>query len=481
MNIIPKPKKEKNLKGQVVLGADYAKSIRYEQNDSLADEAYILKVKENEIVITASTVRGQIWGRKTLEQLIMEGKAPLCTIEDEPKYSYRGFHIDCARHFHSIEELKKIILEASRVKMNYFHWHLSDDQGWRVEIEKYPKLYSQCNKEYYSKAEIKDLVAFAEENGVTIIPEIDMPGHTRAMTAAYPFLSCSEERVELATCGGIFPVILCPGKETTFEFVQNVIDEMVPFFKGEYFHLGSDEAPKHEWKKCPACQKRMKELGLKSEWELQGYFTRRIADYAKEKYGKKIILWNDSLETEKSLSDDEIVQYWSLEHREALPDFLNRGGHFIYSDMFDLYYDYPAAMSPMKRSYLASPMIDGHDYSDDEVLLGFECCTWSEYIDNPTTLENRMFPRLYALAENAWSGGIESNYEDFCIRLKTLMIGSNIKCGNGDPKGLKKMVEKLGYAKTMSTGMPKEVRQMTVDAAAPSEEFMNLFKEKMLK
>ena len=460
--------------------------LSLERVEGLAEGAYVLSVKEDEITVKASDEDGIIYGLTTLYQM-MDGKrqVPYGQVTDAPAYAYRGLHVDVARHFFDAAAMKKVIEEMSLVKINYLHWHLADDQGWRIAIDKYPELTRQCGDAFYSKDQIKEVVDFAKKRGITVIPEIDMPGHTRAMTAAYPFLSCSGQPVKLATCGGIYPIILCPGKDATFTFVKDVLDEIVPLFPGSYIHIGGDEAPKGEWKKCPDCQKRIEEKGLADEVALQGYFTRQIAKYLEENYQKKVICWNDSLEAVDFLEGQEIVQYWSLEHKKQLPDFIEKGGHFIYSDMFDLYYDYPAAMSPMKRSYTCRPLIDGKDYAGHPAMIGYEACTWSEYIETPQALEERVFPRLYAMAEHAWAGEkdtTEAAYGDYEERLDYFKKHfAKVSWGSGDPKGLKKTAEKMGYAKKMMTGMSPEVKASTVEAAAVSEEFTKTFTEKMMK
>jgi len=450
--------------------------------ETLGEGAYRLSISESGITVAAETENGVINALTTL--YLASGKdrcLPCGELSDAPRCPWRGMHIDCSRHFFSIEELKRVLEAAALVKINVFHWHLSDDQGFRVRTEAYPALWQQSGEDSYTKDEIRDLVRFAKVRGIEVIPELDMPGHTRAITAAVPELSCTGEKVSPATCGGIYPVILCPGKEETFAFIESLLSELVPLFESGYFHLGSDEAPKTRWKSCPHCQKRIRENGLKDETALQGYFTRRVVSLLKEKYGKKAILWNDALEAVDFLTGEELIQYWSLDHKEQLPAFLNKGGSFIYSDMFDLYYDYVAAMSPMKRSRSCLPLIAGVDYTGSEALAGLEACTWSEYITDGKTLEERIFPRLFGMAENAWSGAA-GDYGDYLARLKA--CESALRCvhwGSGDPKGLKKTFEKLAYAKTMSTGMDPEVRKMTVDAAQPSPEFMKTFREKMLR
>lgn len=455
------------------------------RNEIFAREEYQLRITSaGGIKIIAADEAGVINALTTL--CLMggnSGKVPAVEIHDQPEYSHRGLHIDCARHFFAVDEIKKIIEEISLVKINKFHLHLTDDQGWRIQIDRYPDLYTQCGENYYTKAEIKEIVAFAKERNVEVIPEIDMPGHTRAMTSAYPFLSCTGEKVQLAKCGGIYPVILCAGKDRTLDFVRDVLDEVLPLFESDVFHIGGDEAPKQRWKQCPDCQLKIKELGLKNETELQGYFTKSIKEYLAKQYGKKVICWNDSLDDMSHLDGDELIQYWSVDHKTNLPAFTKKGGRFIYSDMFDLYYDYVDAMSPMKRSFDFKPVIMDIDYADNPAMLGFEACTWSEYITDNDTLEKRIFPRIYALAEHAWSGGDtdENAYPDFKARLQNLRsLRTSTAWGSGDPNGNEKQAEKMEYIIKLSSGMDEETRAMTVESASVSEEFTRLFSEKMI-
>jgi len=450
--------------------------------EGLEDETYRIQIGDSGITVAAGTEHGVINALTTLYLAIENCRSLPCgEIVDAPRCRWRGLHIDCSRHFFPTEELKRVLEAAALVKINVFHWHLSDDQGFRVRTESYPGLWQQSGENSYTKAEICDLVRFAKVRGIEVIPEIDMPGHTRAMTAALPQLSCTGEKVSLASCGGIYPVILCPGKEEVFSFIDRLLEELVPLFESGYFHLGSDEAPKNRWKDCPNCRARMRDNGLKDETALQGYFTCRVAALLKEKYGKRAILWNDALEAVDFLSGEDLIQYWSLEHKEQMPAFLKKGGKFIYSDMFDLYYDYVAAMSPMKRSRSCLPVIAGVDYTDSEALEGYEACVWTEYIADNRTLEERIFPRLFGMAENAWSGA-DGDYAEYLARLNACKSALGmVHWGSSDPKWFKKAVEKMAYAKTMSTGMDPEVWKMTVEAAQTSPEFMKTFRKKMLR
>lgn len=312
-------------------GLSTAKSLRKATvklsiDPALAEEGYTLDSTSDkeEILLAGGSVKGVWWGLQTLEQLLVAAtenpaqmRIPALRIEDAPRFAYRGAHLDCGRHFFTTDEVKTYIDIISAHKINTFHWHLTEDQGWRIEIKKYPELtrigsqrpetyvghlYAHTGKYdgtphggYYTQDEIRDIVAYAAERQITIIPEIEMPGHAVAALASYPWLGCRGEGYEVWTSWGVNKDIFCVGKETTFEFLQNVLDEVCDLFPGEYIHIGGDEAPRDSWKTCPHCQKRMKELGLEKEAQLQSYLVARIEKYLNAK-GRKIIGWDEILE-----------------------------------------------------------------------------------------------------------------------------------------------------------------------------------------
>ena len=298
------------------------------------DEGYHLKINKNNILISAKTSKGAFYAVQSLIQLLpiktdTKAIAIQClVIEDEPQFKYRGMHLDVGRHFFSVDFIKKYINLMSILKMNTFHWHLTEDQGWRIEIKKYPKLqeiaayrdetlighYSDQphqfdGKKYggfYTQEEIKEIVKYASDRQITVIPEIEMPGHSQAAIAAYPELGCTNKQVKVATKWGVFEEVYCP-KESTFKFLEDVIDEVVTLFPGTYIHIGGDEAPKTNWKKCNHCQKIIKKEGLKDEHELQSYFITRMEKYINSK-GKQIIGWDEILEG--GLAPNATVMSW---------------------------------------------------------------------------------------------------------------------------------------------------------------------------
>ena len=456
--------------------------IILERDLSVPKEGYCLHISETGVVIRASSENGVVWALTTVAILAENQKLPCCVVEDAPRYPHRGLNLDCARHFFPADEVKKVIEEISLAKMNVLHWHLSDDQGWRIESKRFPRL-QEISGQFFTQEEIREIVEYARVRGVEIIPEIDLPGHTSSILAAYPMYSCSGKEISLATGGGIYPVILCPGKEETFSFVRELLEEILPLFQGKRFHIGGDEAPKSEWKKCPDCARRMEEQGIGDFEGLQGYFTCRVVEILKE-YGKQPICWNEILMSENWTKDMQI-QYWTLQHRNTMEKFAQAGGHWIYSDMFELYFDYPYSMTPMKKVYKTIPHLGKHQVSDNEGLLGLEACLWSEHIKESEQLEKLLFPRIYALAELGWCG--MRNYREFEMRLKVFLskgVHGSLRYTPEswwNPKGRARRKEAIDYFTSINSGMSEEVKNQTVEATAPNREFAQSFMSKFFR
>lgn len=375
----------------------------------IAKEGYKLTVTKDGITVEAADESGAVWALTTVTELTAEGKAlPIVTIEDAPHYGHRGLSLDCSRHFFTADEVKKVIDQMTRVKLNVLHWHLVDDQGWRIECKTLPLLHETTGT-YYTQEEIRSVIEYARVRGMEIIPEIDMPGHTRSMIAAYPHLSCFGEKTELCQFGGIFEKILCPGKDETFEFIEKLLTEVCALFPDDRFHIGGDEAPKTEWKKCPHCKARMEALGLTDYEDLQGYFTKRVVAILK-KHGKRAVCWNDVLES-KDVDTENIIQYWTAQHEAPVPAFIERGGKVIFSNMSALYFDYPHGINSLNKVYHYQPVVMGKSYADSPNMLGYEAALWSEQVETPEHLEELLFPRLYAVSEIAWNEA--GDYADF--------------------------------------------------------------------
>lgn len=395
------------------------------ENADLPAEGYTIDIAPGKIVIKSAGEAGKYYGLQTLFQLLREGKGTLTTgsLSDAPRYAYRGFMWDVSRHFFTVDEVKKVIDQMARLKMNSFHWHLSDDQGFRIESKKFPKLNEigavradERGSGYYTQEEIKEVVAYAETRHIDVIPEIDLPGHTTAIIAAYPEMSCSGEPVQVGVGGGIYSRILCGGDEKVYEFLYELLDEVLPLFKSEYFHLGGDEAPKAEWKKCPKCQARMAALGLEGEEELQAYFTAQLVDFLKSR-GKKAIVWNEALASGK-LEPTAVAQYW----KEWGPSYsypeVAKGRKFIMSNNEEFYFDYAHALVSLKGTYVYEPAMQEFSDIPAESVWGLESPLWCERVTSFEIAGKQIFPRMCALAENCWTKPELKNYDELLERLE---------------------------------------------------------------
>ena len=422
INIIPQPNKITYLGGEVSV-EELETTVQI--SDSLAEEEYILTVDNDGIKLIAGSKKGEFYGRQSIAQL---GKiCPCVTIEDKPAYKYRGFMLDTVRHIISLDETKKMIDAAASVKMNVMHWHLTDDQGFRMFIESRPEAATLGSvrdhsgfgtlKEigeysgYFTKSELREIVDYCAERHITVIPEFDIPGHCSALLHAYPEISCKGTPVAVKTHQGIFEDILCAGKEKTFEIVFDILSEMLEIFPSEYIHIGGDEAPKARWKECPDCQKKIRELGLKNEEALQGWFTNRIIDFIEEK-GRKAIVWNESLKG-GNLKTSATVQKW-MDRKNLSSDYANAGGKVIVSEFFHYYCDYPYGMTPLIKTYNYNPVHKG--VKKPENIIGVEATIWTEYINNFDKLCYMCFPRFTAVAETGWTLPENRNHSDFIRR-----------------------------------------------------------------
>jgi len=431
--------------------------VRMSVDPSIHKEGYVLAVTPDAVDIRAGSAVGMFYAVQTLRQLLpvevenakrvggLVLSIPACEIKDHPQFAYRGMHLDVGRHIFPVSCVKKYIDMIAMHKMNAFHWHLTEDQGWRIEIMKYPRLTTigGFRKEtlvgsgnekpqvfdgmpyggFYTQAEIKDVVAYARSKFVTIIPEIEMPGHSTAALAAYPELSCTGGPFEVATTWGVFPDVYCAGKETTFRFLEDVLGEVIDLFPGTYIHIGGDECPKDRWKKCPDCQQRMKDEGLQDEKALQSYFIARIEKFLVAK-GRKLIGWDEILEG--GLAPEATVMSWrgtdgGIAAAKQHHDVVMSPYEYVYLYCYQSAPEgQPLAPSgtylPLEKVYSFNPLPTALSASEQKYILGLEGCFWSEFVGAPDVLEHMVYPRMFAVAETGWTPPSEKDFEGFLSR-----------------------------------------------------------------
>ncbi|MCR5041818.1 MAG: beta-N-acetylhexosaminidase [Clostridia bacterium] len=445
---IPAPKRIYRGGGRL----DSLPSVTHVPDGSMPDDgSYRLEIRQSGVKIVSGGAEGGRWGAVTLAQYSFMGCGfPVGIIEDAPTYPYRGLLFDCSRTFFETDELKTLIDCMSMFKLNRFHWHLTDDQGWRLESEVLPRLteigsvrsgsdfgrhHSRISSGgFYTREQVRELIAFARARGVQIVPELDFPGHCSAFLAAYPEFSCSGEPSEVRTAPGIYENVLCPGKDAAIEAVFSLIDETAKLFDGEYLHIGGDEAPDAHWKTCPDCKKRMESLGFTTTGQLRSWFTDLLAERVR-KNGKKPICWNDA----EPVAKDTAMQYW-FGDKDAVRQFAENGGRVILSELPYCYTDYSYAQTPLKKCFSYRP----EDFIPRERLLGIEAALWSSYAHDMRRVGFMMYPRAAAIADIAWNGGRvsrETSYAAFRTAFEALtpMFGSigivPAKLNRTDPKG----------------------------------------------
>ena len=453
---------------QLELGivADYSKEnkVVFKVDDNLKPEHYILDVTEKQITISASDNSGFLYGVQSLRQLLptsIESKEPISginwevpnlKIQDGPRFKWRGLMLDLSRHFFNKDYLKETIDALSLLKMNVLHLHLVDDQGWRIEIKKYPKLtevgawrVDQEDKHWSSRTvnspdekgtyggfltqeDLKDVVAYAQLKGIEVIPEIEMPAHVSSAIAAYPELSCFDNPKQIAVpSGALWPItdIYCAGKEHTFEFLEDVLTEVMTVFSSKYIHIGGDEATKTNWETCPYCQKRIKDEHLENVDELQSYFIKRIEKFINSK-GKKLIGWDEILEG--GLAPDATVMSWrgfkgGLEAAAQGHDVVMTPVSHSYFD----YYQGPPELEPtaggsvttVSKVYQFDPVVDSMTEEEVKHVLGGQANLWAEHVPTESHSQYMIFPRLTALAETVWSPKSLRDWGDFSKRLSS--------------------------------------------------------------
>ncbi|MBL7983070.1 MAG: family 20 glycosylhydrolase [Flavobacteriales bacterium] len=413
----------------------------------LPPEWYALGVMTDGIVISATTEAGLFRGSRTLVQLLEQGREtgtlPCLSITDWPRFPWRGMHLDACRHFWSVEFTKKYIDLLARYKMNSFHWHLTEDQGWRIEIKKYPKLtevgawrkgsqvgpYARLEHDtipyggFYTQEQIREVVAYAQARHINVVPEIEMPGHAMAALAAYPRLGCTGGPYEVQRGWGVFEDVFCAGNDSVFTVLEDVLTEVMALFPSEMIHIGGDECPKEAWKACAKCQARMKSEGLKDEHELQSYFIQRIEQFVNSK-GRKLIGWDEILEG--GLAPNAAVMSWrGTEGGIAAA----RSGHYAVMSpgshcYFDHYQGDPAneplafgGYTTVQKVYSYEPIPSELKPEEQKYILGAQGNVWTEYILTPEHVEYMAVPRMLALAEVLWTPKEKRDEADFLRRL----------------------------------------------------------------
>jgi len=429
---------------QLKIAEKSAGEIQLSIDPTLSAEAYRLEASEQGIEIRGGSPAGVFYGLQTLRQLLAQygPTLPGMTIEDAPTFAYRGAMLDCCRHFFTIDEIKSFIDILALHKINRFHWHLTDDQGWRLEIRRYPELVKigshrtetvlgnntsvydgvPCGG-YYTQKQAREIVDYAARRFITVIPEIEMPGHASAALAAYPFLGCTGKNYKVQTRWGVFPEVFCAGKESTFDFLQNVLTEVIEVFPSEFIHLGGDECPKESWKTCPACQKRIQDEQLSDEHELQSYFVLRMEKWLHE-HGRHLIGWDEILEG--GISQSATIMSW----RGAAGGIAaaRAGNKVIMSPNTHCYLDYYQTRNPqgnepwgiggyisVEKAYTLDPY-DQLDEAKRPYILGVQGNVWTEYIASVAHVQHMLLPRLAALAEVGWSYD-RRDLEDFRRRM----------------------------------------------------------------
>ncbi len=451
----------------------------------LNDEAYLLSTHPDRIEIKAKTEKGMFWALQTLRQLMPIAvetnltktySIPIVSIVDEPLMAWRGSMLDCSRHFMPINVVKKYIDMLSFYKLNTFHWHLTDDQGWRIEIKKYPKLTQEAawrteadgsrHGGFYTQDQIKDIVKYASKLNITVIPEIEMPGHSVAALAAYPNLSCTGGPFKVPTSFGVFQDVYCTGNEQTFTFLQDVLTEVMALFPSKYIHIGGDECPKERWKACAKCQLRMKNEGLKDEHELQSYFIKRIQRFLTAN-GKNLTGWDEIMEG--GLAKGATVQVWNdmaLGKKAA-----QEGNYVISSPTSHCYFDGGQAGLTTEKVYSFNPVPEGISPTLRKYFLGGEANLWTEYIPD-FKLEAMAFPRLAAFAEALWTK--EKNFSEFHERLQTQyprLDAMKVQYGPENKDIFKSTIkfnqEKRNWTLLTETGMSDMEVRYTIGKTAP--------------
>lgn len=469
-----------------VPGALFGPKMYFESDPSLAEEEYVIEVTKKKATVKASGLSGYVYAIQTIKQMLpssiwgdknstpfvpgnpadksvqpeqakeaySDWALPVMTIRDYPRFAYRGMHLDCSRHFFSIEEVYRYLDIMAAHKLNRFHWHLTDDQGWRIEMKKHPRIIERgAWREgtviaknwgsndgiryggYYTQDELRQAVEYAAARGITIIPEIDLPGHMQSVLAAYPELGCTGGPYEVWTTWGVSKDVLCVGNEKVFEVLEDILDELVDIFPSEYIHIGGDECPKDSWKKCPKCQAKIKELGIKGDKKftaedyLQSYVMNRVEAYLNGK-GRKIIGWDEILDG--NISETATIMSWrgtegGIKAAQSGRNAIMTPGGYCYFDYFQAKErtKEPLAIGshlPVSQVYSYEPFDPVMTPEQCKHILGVQANMWTEYITSDAHLEYMLLPRLSALSEVQWCQPERKDFGRFRNSLQNNML-----------------------------------------------------------
>ncbi len=400
---------------------------------------YSITVMEEEIILLSKSEEGLLYGTQTLKQIFHDvayctGEFEWQIISDWPSYPWRGLHLDVSRHFFDVKFLRRYLDWMSRLKLNKFHWHLSDDQGWRLESKRFPRLHEigSWRKEpdgstyggYYSLRQVKAVLDYAAQRGIEVIPEIDIPGHAMAILSAYPELACFPADFQTLNVWGVSQDILCAGKDAVIDFLKELFSEVAEIFPGQYVHLGGDEAPKERWQACPHCQARIRAQGLANEEELQGWLVQTMVKHLK-KLGKTIIGWDEILDGQPGKGP--IVMAWRGDGIDAARNAHDNGNRYILCPHSKLYFD--------ARNYPDEPVgtdniitwpdvlnfrFKDYQFKNRKLLLGAQANVWTEHLTNTRDLKAKVVPRIYPLAERLWNGDSEIEPNDYWHKMNDL-------------------------------------------------------------
>ncbi len=389
-------------------------------------EGYELNISSTKIEVKASAEAGIFYGLQTLRQLVglsVKGAIQAQSIKDSPRFTWRGVMLDVSRTFMPVNLVKRYIDLFSEYKLNVVHLHLTDDQGWRIEIKRYPLLTAVGSKfdakyntmgGYYSQDEIRDLVRYARVRNVTLVPEIELPGHACAALAAYPWLSCSGIRPEIHTFfegPSVHNEIFCAGKPEVYQFIFNVLDELISLFPSEYIHIGGDEAPKEEWKKCSICQKTMKDNNLANEEELQSYFVKKIGEHLRSK-NRVLIGWDEIYDGGK-LKGDEVLMFWRGWKSDSISKAASKGFKIVASPTTHCYFDYDYEKIDTRKVFGYEPVPADASPEAAKNYIGIQANFWSHIDRSENNIDKQLFPRIFGLAETAWTLPENRDWESF--------------------------------------------------------------------